>query len=248
MRKININDTLVKKIYEDMKEKIVNLKLDFGKRIEIKKMIEEYGVSQTPIREVLNMLMKDGLVINKTRRGYFIVDITPTDMSEIYDLRIMMESYALRKGILSIKRKKIEELLESAREMVQEPVQPYKPKKYIDMDRELHLLIINSANNGRLRDMYLHIYPFVEISQQLDPSYERSMKEHIAIMESIIKGDLQKAVNFLNEHITNCKNDGLKIINSGFSSIKIERNKEISSHNEVEELNESTEVFPEVGS
>jgi DNA-binding GntR family transcriptional regulator len=215
---IVINETLVQKIYDILKEKIVNLELKLGQRIDIKEIVKKYGVSQTPIRDSLNRLIKDGLVEYKPRRGYYVVNIKYKDMAEIYDLRIMMESYALREGISNINIKKLENLLKEARQLAKEPVRSYKPEMFIHIDRELHLLIIHSADNERLRNLYLHIYPFVEISQDLDPSYSRSNNEHIALMESILNRNVQKSLDILNQHINNCKKSGIKMLQNGFNN------------------------------
>ena len=66
-----------------------------------------------------------------------------------------------------------------------------------------------------MHELYLQIYPFVEISQQLDPLYERSMSEHIKLIEAILDENVEEALKILEVHIENCKNDGFKILQDG---------------------------------
>ena len=46
--------SLVDQVYEKLKERIVQLKIPFGSKLNVSKLQEEYGVSSTPVREELN--------------------------------------------------------------------------------------------------------------------------------------------------------------------------------------------------
>ena len=220
----DITETMVNRIGAAIRNKIINLELSLGSRIDIKKLEMEFGVSQTPIRDAINRLIKDGLITERPRRGYYVIDIKAQDMAEIYDLREMIECYALEKGINNINSEEVEILLNSAIEMQKEPVQPRKPKKFRVADKELHRLIVKSCPNKRLYNLYLQIHHFVEISQQLDPLYERSMQEHIELMQSILKKDTQKSMSILRTHIRNCKIDGIRALQKDIYFITNKKN------------------------
>ena len=114
---MKINRTVVDNAYSKLKEDIINLKIELGTRINIQKIAEDFSVSQTPIREALSRLVKDGLVIYKPRKGYYIIQITVKDLEEIYDLRKMIECYALDRGIKNIDQDKLKEILQKGIEM-----------------------------------------------------------------------------------------------------------------------------------
>ena len=135
-------------------------------------------------------------------------------MEEIYDFRKMIECYALDKGIKNIDKNKLKEILKKGRKMQKEPLQPKKPREFCILDRELHMTIVNSCLNGIMNKMYSRIYPLVSISQQLDPLYERSMNEHILLIKEILEGNTKKAKKTLEKHIENCKNDGMRFLES----------------------------------
>jgi len=90
-----INQTIVGKIYTELKEKIINQQIKLNQRISIKEIAKDFGISQTPIREALNRLIKDELVEYKLRRGYYVIRLSCKDLEEIYDLRKLIEVYAL---------------------------------------------------------------------------------------------------------------------------------------------------------
>jgi len=122
----------------------------------------------------------------------------------------MIECYALEKGIKNIDKSKLKEILKKGIKMQKEPLEPRKPYKFCIIDRELHMAIVNSCLSQSMNKMYSQIYPLVSISQQLDPLYERSMNEHILLIEEILEGNIKNAKKALEKHIENCKVDGMK--------------------------------------
>lgn len=212
---IKIEASLVNQIYSILKERIVNLELKLGQKIDIKKLAEELGVSQTPIRDVLNRLAKDGLVTLIPRRGYYVTELSAKRMEEIYDLRKIFECYALESAIESINSNKLRELKQTAERLQNEANESKKRAKFNESDRQLHLLIVQSSPNERLHKMYFQIYDFVKISQRMNPEFERSLSEHILLLEAILGKNLTKAKEILRMHIDNARDDGIKALKEG---------------------------------
>jgi len=207
-----INQTIVGKIYTELKEKIINQQIKLNQRISIKEIAKDFGISQTPIREALNRLIKDELVEYKLRRGYYVIRLSCKDLEEIYDLRKLIEVYALEQGMMreTIDKDLFQKYLQDSIEMQKEAIEPKKPLKYCIADRELHLSIVKSSLNEKLYKIYMRMYPFVSISQQLDPLYERSLNEHILLIKAILAKNILEAKKILKTHINNCKCDGIE--------------------------------------
>ena len=207
-----INQTIVGKIYTELKEKIINQQIKLNQRISIKEIAKDFGISQTPIREALNRLIKDELVEYKLRRGYYVIRLSCKDLEEIYDLRKLIEVYALEQGMMreTIDKDLFQKYLQYSIEMQKEAIEPKKPLKYCIADRELHLSIVKSSLNEKLYKIYMRMYPFVSISQQLDPLYERSLNEHILLIKAILAKNILEAKKILKTHINNCKCDGIE--------------------------------------
>ncbi len=74
-------------VYNRIKNKILNLEFEFGERINIKNLCEEFHVSPTPIREGIKKLMEEGLIEDVSRKGYYVYSPMPRDIQEIYELR-----------------------------------------------------------------------------------------------------------------------------------------------------------------
>ncbi|MBA7712310.1 hypothetical protein ES703_121284 [subsurface metagenome] len=63
----------------------MNCELEMGQRIDIKSIAHDFAVSQTPIREVMNRLMKDGLITSVPRKGYFVARLDVKDLVPVFD-------------------------------------------------------------------------------------------------------------------------------------------------------------------
>lgn len=207
---MDLNQTVTDRVYNQIKKAIIDLEMKLGQRIDIKELSNYFNVSQTPIREALNLLIKDELLEYKPRQGYYVVDLSYHDIEEIYELREIIECSALRLGINkgNIDKDVFSQILKETKRIQKEANKGKILLDYLFSDRELHLNIVKSSLNSKLYNVYLRIYPFVMISRRLDPMYERLLNEHIQIIQLLLDDDL-KAIELLRDHINNGKKSGL---------------------------------------
>jgi DNA-binding GntR family transcriptional regulator len=205
---------LVDQLYEIIKERIVSLQLKLGEKIDVQKLAEEFGVSQTPVRDALNRLSQNGLVNTRARVGYYVVDLSEEDITEIYDLRKMFEGYVLESAIENIDFNELRQVKRKMEEIQQETDEKIKKAKFDETDRELHLLIIKNSNNKKLQNLFSQIYDFVRISISMGVEWKTSLKEHIALIDALQEKDLTKAEEILKEHIDNSRDNAIKALES----------------------------------
>ena len=72
--------SLVDQIYAKLREEILTLKLPLGSRINVNDIQEELGVSSTPLREALNRLQQDGLIVMETNIGASVLSLDEHDI------------------------------------------------------------------------------------------------------------------------------------------------------------------------
>lgn len=199
-------------IYEILKEKILSLELKLAEQVNIQELSKELKVSSTPIRDVLKRLSQERLVKIIPRVGYYVVDLQPEDLLQIYDLRKMFECYALETGIGNINTQKLLQIKKNTEKLQNIQSKDEERKKFNKTDRELHSLIIQSSPNERLHGMYLQIYNFVIISQRITHEPAQSVKEHLELINAILEKDIEKAKSRLKSHIENAANDGMEAL------------------------------------
>ncbi len=208
----NFNSTIIEKIYNILKKRIINLEFKFNQKLNVKEIAQQFGVSQTPIRDALNNLVKDELVIVKPRIGYFIIKFTKNDLYEIYEVRKMIECFALENS-KNLNYKKFKKYHGKALEIKNRLSKFENYDEFNILDRDVHLSIIEESRNKQLIKMFLRIYSFVQISQNFDRTGERSLKEIdsiILLLEKILNKDILDAKAILREHIENCKIIGIE--------------------------------------
>ncbi len=84
------------KAYRQIKEKIVTVQMMPGSVIREAELMDNLRFGRTPIREALKRLQTESLVDVVPRRGLFVADITITDLQQIYEVRVEVESLCAR--------------------------------------------------------------------------------------------------------------------------------------------------------
>jgi DNA-binding GntR family transcriptional regulator len=80
--------------YAQVRAAIVENRYAPGTRLVEQRIAEELGLSRTPVREALRMLEAEGLVVSERHRGAVVRPLSPTEVVDLYGLRIRLESYA----------------------------------------------------------------------------------------------------------------------------------------------------------
>ncbi len=109
--------SLVDQVYETLRSDIIMLRRPLGSKLNVSELQEELGVSCTPIREAVNRLQQEGLVVYENNVGAHILDLEPHDITEIEQLAMTLHCAAIRlamehgdrKAILSGLEKHLEE-------------------------------------------------------------------------------------------------------------------------------------------
>ncbi len=88
--------SLVDLIYEQLRQSIISLEFPMGAKINANELQEVYGVSTTPIREAINRLQQEGLILYENNVGARVITIDEADAREIDDLAIILHKAAVR--------------------------------------------------------------------------------------------------------------------------------------------------------
>ena len=88
--------TLKENIVEILAEAIFVGRMKPGERVNESQLARELEVSRAPIREALQQLQEQGLIINHPRRGMFVVHLEDEDLQKINSVRLILEAEALR--------------------------------------------------------------------------------------------------------------------------------------------------------
>ena len=209
---MNIKRHLIDEVYDRIKRKIINLELEPGSRIFLQKMAHELNVSQTPIREALSKLIRDGLVDVVPGLGYYVVEISLRDVREIYDLRKMYENYALDLLSRNTGRQELQIMKQELTKLRKQCSKNKESLEFYEMDEDFHMRIIQNSDNRKLKEAYARIYDFVTLCRHTYQRTSEAIAEHLAIIDALIDKDLGRAKEALNTHINNSRDGVLKVL------------------------------------
>lgn len=163
---------------------------------------QSFGVSRTPVREALIRLEGEGLVTIIKNKGAFVREVTPTDVVEIFQLRILMEGYAARVCLEYIDRESLQALYEQLRALISvEGMEETKNR----LGHQLHEMITANTPNARFRNLVSILYgQFVrvrDLALLVPDRTERSLEQHLKIAEELLKGNGPGAERAMKKHL-----------------------------------------------
>jgi DNA-binding GntR family transcriptional regulator len=182
----------------------------------------QLGVSQTPVREALDLLVSAGLAERVPFRGVRVLQLTLEEIVDAYVLRLVLESAAARLAACSITPVQIQELqgiVEQTRGLV--TLEDMSTQR--QLNKKFHLFVVASGGNALLTHMYetasnrfpdwmLYEYMFRH-PELLPSSLEREYLEHKAIADAIASHDADLAVAKVVEHIRNLRKEFEQFLN-----------------------------------
>lgn len=162
-------------------------------------LTELLNISRTPLRDALQQLEWEGIVISEPRKGYRLAPFSEDDIYEIYPLRAKLESFALE--LSGIPTKKV---LEELTQINVKIINSKSPREVVELDEQWHILMISNCPNQRLLKMIKTLH---RQSQRYEYAYmamqktvEKSSNQHENIILQLQNGQLQKATELLAEN------------------------------------------------
>ncbi|MBJ3785287.1 GntR family transcriptional regulator [Devosia sediminis] len=87
--------TIGETTYHRLREDIIACRLSPGHKLRLEALRERYDVGVSTLREILNRLASESLVVAEGQKGFAVAPATRQDLQEIADLRLLLESHAL---------------------------------------------------------------------------------------------------------------------------------------------------------
>lgn len=139
--------SLVDQIYSRLREDILNLRFPLGSRINVNEIQDELGVSSTPLREALNRLQQEGLVVMENNVGASVLTLDAHDVEEIEELAFTLQSAAVR---FSLERGDRAAMLQRIEEQLQRYASARSAKECTKAVFELIGTFYHNCGNRRL--------------------------------------------------------------------------------------------------
>ncbi len=139
--------TLKDQVAAQIKEMILSNHWQPNQPIVIDEVANELGISHTPIREALAMLELEGLVELSSYSNPRVANITDVDVDEIYEMRKLVECWAIERAAIKLSNIELDELTEML-EVAREEAEKGNFTPHLKSDVYLHEIILRSTGNG----------------------------------------------------------------------------------------------------
>lgn len=208
-----MNSSVSEKAYDHILDMIYKGKIKMGDPINELALSNELGMSRSPVREALKSLEAKGMVVYYPGRGNFAAEFTWQDVDEIFDLRSILETAAIKRSAGHIPDVTLNEL----RDMV-EGLKPgeTKAEEFYAADRKLHGAFVNYCGNSRLiedyRSLMLQIELIRRISARKSVHFTKSKKYHLDIINALLAGDAKKAADILEAHLDEVRRSTVEVM------------------------------------
>jgi DNA-binding GntR family transcriptional regulator len=210
-------------VYAQVKEWILTGEFGSGEFLGEEALAERLGVSRTPVREALGSLQRDGLVEIVPHRGAFIRWPSPRDVEERFDIRIAIETLALRRGFPKLSQDVLRRLLDRVREQ-RGRIESASYQEIEELSIEVHMVVLEAAGNRRLIDLTHQLREQVYIASTLYrtpdgsvsvPRVRQVAEDHEAILLALLDRDLERAVRELEAHLVRTKDMVITAVQEG---------------------------------
>ncbi|MFK7854715.1 MAG: GntR family transcriptional regulator [Granulosicoccus sp.] len=205
MQPVDQPKSLMEVTVEKIREAIVSGELPLGSKLSEQRLADTLGVSRSPVRDALAALQSEGLVTISPKRGSFVFTPDLRIVDELCEQRSILETAALRLGIERNYKELMRQLNRISVEM-HKALDANDLHAYTSWDQQLHQVIIESADNRVLTKSYNHtISPLKALRTHLftimSENTDRSMNQHIAVIDAARAKKADLATSLLDEHI-----------------------------------------------
>jgi len=195
--------------YGKLKTKIISGKLLPGSILVEREVGGEYGISRTPVREILLQLISDGLINRDPSMGYTVRKISLEEIINIFQCREAIEGMAARLAC-----QKGDDNFFSVTKELKAKLEKINIEKNVQegviIGRKLHDLIIVAANNTFLKEFYHKLRNITALTRNITRKSifieKKSKESHLVIINALEEKDEEKSEHCMREHLrTTCR-------------------------------------------
>ena len=192
-------------VADSLREQILDGTLASGLQLRQEDLARRFGVSRIPGREALGRLQAEGLVEHVPNCGSVVASRSVDELVEMLDIRIALETLAVRLAVPNLEPADIK----AVREVMRRYDASDSPRQWAELNLEFHLVLYRPCGRPRLLKMIEDLVRGVSIHLRQHISHTVGRKqpqaEHSDILKACIAGDGERAAALTQQHIERTK-------------------------------------------
>ncbi|WP_338891205.1 GntR family transcriptional regulator [Rhodococcus sovatensis] len=200
-------------IADQIRDRIIDGSYAPGEQINEANVAAELEISRGPVREALQRLNQEGLLVSYRNRGVFVVELSSDDVAEIYDARAAIEvgaAWTLVRGEVAVLKATAAQL-----SAIVDQMQPFIDKAdwlgLAERDLAFHTALVAATTNSRMSRMYATLAAEARICMaNLETAYYRPealVEEHQLLVDLLLGDDWAALETGLHEHMDTAIHD-----------------------------------------
>jgi DNA-binding GntR family transcriptional regulator len=191
------------KVLEHVRRGIARGEYTPGQPIRADAVAAELDLSRIPVREALRVLEAEGLVVSRPHRDVTVAELGAADLHEIYMLRRMLESTALRTAVPALSQDTLEALETLLGEM-QDAIDEGDNSVFADVNRRFHFTLYEASGLRHLTKLIGLLWNQSEGYRSIylieNEELGHLQEEHRAIVRACQARDVERAIQVLDQH------------------------------------------------
>ncbi len=189
-------------VRETLRHAILNGSLKGGTRLVQADLAQELKVSTTPVREALRDLDAEGLIRLDAHRGGVVLELSSDELKEIYDLRLLLETSAIRLSAQRI----TDEYLDKAEEIHRQMEAAPHSASWVALNRKFHLTLYEAAQSPRLLSILTGLLDasVIYVSTRVEASPDlrtQAGRDHAHLIAMLRARDADGAEEAIKQHL-----------------------------------------------
>ena len=209
MQSTNGGETLASVAYQRLLDDILIGRLPPGRKLRLQALKDQYEVGNSPLREALNRLSANGMVLREENKGFRVSPASAAELLELIRTRCWLEEIAVRESIRNGDSAWEEGLVLAYHRLSRTPQssngsQVHVSTEWEERHRQYHQALMSACNSSILLGYcsqlheqtlrYRNLVPVVEYRER------HELDEHRAIRDAALDRDAEKAVELLTAH------------------------------------------------
>jgi DNA-binding GntR family transcriptional regulator len=201
-------ETIGESAYRNIRRDIIFGVLKPSERLRLEPLRKRYSVSVTTLREILNRLTSDGLVVAEGQKGFEVAPVSDAELRELAELRILLENHALK---LSFEQGDLEweaavvaahhklNVLEKAMMAGKTEMR----ERWKAADWQFHHALISGCGSRTLLGLHGAVFDKYLRYQMLTLTFrgEKAAEEHRQLLQAALAHDVATATSVLEAHV-----------------------------------------------
>ncbi len=191
---------LTTKVYRWLQGRILHHAYLPGAKLDVHQLAADLGVSRTPVKDAINRLVTEGLVVLQSRKGTYVAELTPTTLHALIEARLMIETWAVRHATpaaLDRAAGVVTTLLADDARLLAADSTQFDQGAGAANNRALHTQIVMLADNPELLRMHLPVLVRMEAGR-IYPSDDEARHrraiaahpDHLRIRDALLHRDI----------------------------------------------------------